>query len=122
MTPLAAMAGRPGGIHGDSYVASTTLRKSRWVSTETGVPGLVLVGLDRVEDVALDVALVDLLIGPEVQTSVRVRLRVPEPGLSGDLLDERRMTASSDRAKRRVTAMLDASGATFKRISTAGRS
>src|SRR5439155_22166791 len=33
-----------------------------------------------------------------------------------------RMTASSDRAKRRVTAMLAASGATFKRVSTAGRS
>jgi hypothetical protein len=26
MTPLPAMAVRPGGIHGDSYVASTTLR------------------------------------------------------------------------------------------------
>src|SRR5439155_17921622 len=94
----------------------------RKVAREPGVPGLVLVGLDRVEDVALDVALVGLLIGPEVQTSVRVRLRVPEPGLSGDLLDERRMTASSDRAKRRVTAMLAASGATFKRVSTAARS
>ena len=35
----------------------------------------VLVGLDRVEDLARDVAPVGLLIGPDVQTSVRVRLR-----------------------------------------------
>src|SRR5207247_607587 len=52
---------------------------------DTEVAGLdvlqVLVGLDRVEDLALDVALVGLLISPEVQTSVGVRLRVPEPDL-----------------------------------------
>ena len=67
----------------------TVAGSRRKVARETGVPGLVLVGLDRVEDVALDVALVGFLIGPEVQTSIGVRLRVPEPALSGDLLDER---------------------------------
>ncbi len=66
------------------WYADRTRRFTDWcVDREIAEPS------DRVEDLALDVALVGLLIGPEVQTSVRVRLRVPEPRLSGDLLDER---------------------------------
>src|SRR5207249_2488065 len=49
-------------------------------------------------DLALDVALVGLLVGPEVQTSVGVRLRVPEPDLreeSGKGRERRRVRPGS---------------------------